>query len=144
MTRDSIFGISIRTSILVLCVRITRLPAMCKGALRWLKIDQNRYVTAGSHIVLELKSVSIFFSSSLAVCFRRRTLSDPKLNLRNISEDCQGSFLNIQKMVKINNTFFLAIERRFRLRGEDSFLQQPKHRICSVCWFGIGLNYRSF
>jgi len=61
VTRDSIFGMSIRTSILAHCMRITRLPAMCKGALPWQKIDQNRYVTAGSHIVLELKTASIFF-----------------------------------------------------------------------------------
>jgi len=101
-------------------------------------------VTAGVHIAPELKTASMFFSSRPAVCFRRRTLSDPKLNLRNISEDCQASFLNMQKMVKINNTFLLAIERRFGLRGEDSFLQQRKHRICSVYWFGIGLNFRTF
>jgi hypothetical protein len=72
---------------------------MCKGALPWQKIDQNRHVTAGSHIVPELKTASMFFSSRLAVCFRRRILSDPKLNLRNISEDCQVSFLNMQKVV---------------------------------------------
>jgi hypothetical protein len=92
---------SIRTSILVHSVRLTRVPTMCKGALPWQKIDQNRHVTAGSHIVPELKTPSMIFSSKLALCFRRRTLSGPKLNLRNtrISEDCQVSFLNMQKMV---------------------------------------------
>ena len=124
---------SIRTSSLVHCVRLAHLPTMCSGALPWQKIDQNRYVTAGSNNVPEFKNASMFFSSRLAVGFRRRTLFDPKLNLRKmLSEYCQASFLNMQKMVEINNIFLLAIERRFRLRGQDSFLQKPKHRTCSV------------
>jgi hypothetical protein len=144
VTRDLIFCISIRISILLHCVRLTRLLTMCKGALLWQKIDQNRSVTAGSHIVPELKTTPMFFSLRLTVCFRRWTLSDPKLNLRNISEDCQANFLNMHKIVKVNNTFLLVIERRFWLGGEDSFLQNQKHRTCPVYWFGTGLNWRSF